>query len=38
MLTTEQKSKLLARWLRHRPDAIDLKLDSRGGLMCLNYS
>jgi putative RNA 2'-phosphotransferase len=30
MITTEQKSKLLARWLRHRPDAIGLKLDSRG--------
>lgn len=30
MSTTEQKSKLLARWLRHRPDAIDLKLDGAG--------
>lgn len=30
MTTMEQKSKLLARWLRHRPDAIDLELDSRG--------
>lgn len=30
MITTEQKSMLLARWLRHRPDAINLKLDSRG--------
>lgn len=26
----EQKSKLLARWLRHRPDAIGLSLDKHG--------
>ena len=26
----EQKSKLLARWLRHRPDAIGLTLDNHG--------
>ena len=30
MTTTEQKSKLLARWLRHRPDAIGLTLDNQG--------
>lgn len=30
MTTSEQKSKLLARWLRHRPDAIDLELDGAG--------
>lgn len=30
MTTLEQKSKLLARWLRHRPDAIGLKLDRHG--------
>lgn len=30
MTTLEQKSKLLARWLRHRPDAIDLTLDRHG--------
>jgi putative RNA 2'-phosphotransferase len=30
MTTEEQKSKLLARWLRHRPDAIDVRLDAAG--------
>src|SRR5450830_1370451 len=30
MTTLEQKSKLLSRWLRHRPDAIGLELDKRG--------
>jgi putative RNA 2'-phosphotransferase len=30
MSVLEQNSKLLARWLRHRPDAINLKLDSNG--------
>jgi putative RNA 2'-phosphotransferase len=30
MTTLEQKSKLLARWLRHRPDAIGLTLDRHG--------
>jgi putative RNA 2'-phosphotransferase len=29
-MSHEQTSKLLARWLRHRPDAIDLKLDKFG--------
>lgn len=28
--TTTEKSKLLARWLRHRPDAIGLVLDKQG--------
>lgn len=30
MKTLEQESKMLARWLRHRPDAIALKLDKQG--------
>ncbi|MGK5042182.1 RNA 2'-phosphotransferase [Janthinobacterium sp. GB1R12] len=30
MTTLEQKSKLLSRWLRHRPDAIGLEIDKRG--------
>ncbi|WP_367185293.1 RNA 2'-phosphotransferase [Rugamonas sp.] len=30
MSILEQNSKLLARWFRHRPDAISLKLDSKG--------
>jgi putative RNA 2'-phosphotransferase len=30
MKTLEQESKMLARWLRHRPDAIGLKLDKQG--------
>lgn len=30
MTTIKQKSKLLARWLRHRPDAIALVLDKSG--------
>lgn len=30
MTTVKEKSKLLARWLRHRPDAIGLALDKRG--------
>jgi putative RNA 2'-phosphotransferase len=30
MNTLEQQSKMLARWLRHRPDAIGLKLDKHG--------
>ncbi|CAN7411632.1 RNA 2'-phosphotransferase [Duganella sp. LjRoot269] len=30
MTNSEQKSKLLARWLRHRPDAIGLELDRSG--------
>jgi putative RNA 2'-phosphotransferase len=30
MITTLEKSKLLARWLRHRPDAIGLMLDKHG--------
>jgi putative RNA 2'-phosphotransferase len=30
MTTTEHKTKILARWLRHRPDAIGLSLDSHG--------
>lgn len=29
-MSIEQKSKLLARWLRHRPDAIGLRLDNQG--------
>jgi putative RNA 2'-phosphotransferase len=29
-MSIEQKSKLLARWLRHRPDAISLALDNHG--------
>ena len=30
MTILEQKSKLLSRWLRHRPDAIGLEIDKRG--------
>lgn len=30
MTSLEQKSKLLSRWLRHRPDAIGLEIDKRG--------
>ncbi|NHZ43640.1 RNA 2'-phosphotransferase [Massilia sp. CCM 8693] len=30
MSTLEQKSKLLSRWLRHRPDAIGLEIDKHG--------
>ena len=30
MTTALQKSKLLARWLRHRPDAVGLTLDKHG--------
>ena len=30
MTTLEQKSKMLARWLRHRPDAIGLVVDNHG--------
>lgn len=30
MNTLISKSKMLARWLRHRPDAIDIKLDKNG--------
>lgn len=30
MISIPQKSKLLARWLRHRPDAIGLALDKSG--------
>ena len=30
MTTAEQKSKMLARWLRHRPDAIGLAVDKHG--------
>ncbi len=29
-MSSEKKSKLLARWLRHRPDAIGLTLDKSG--------
>ena len=30
MTTLEQKSKMLARWLRHRPDVIGLTVDKHG--------
>lgn len=30
MTSLEEKSKLLSRWLRHRPDAIGIEIDKRG--------